>query len=69
MAYASDFCERMVQRMTGPAAASAMALAPETGVSQQALSRWRAAAPTVPRMNTEQPDESKGPKSPRQWTT
>jgi len=68
MAYASGFRERMVQRMTGPSAASATVLARETGVSQQTLSRWRAAAPTVPRMNTQQPDDAKGPKSPRQWT-
>ncbi len=68
MAYASGFRERMVQRMTGPTAASATALARETGVSQQTLSRWRAAAPTVPRMSTQQPDDAKGPKSPRQWT-
>lgn len=68
MAYGSGFRERMVQRMTGPSAASASALARETGVSQQTLSRWREAAPTVPRMNTEQPNDSKTAKSPRQWT-
>jgi transposase-like protein len=68
MAYASGFRERMVQRMTGPAAASATVLARETGVSQPTLSRWRAAAPTVPRMNTQQPDDAKGAKSPQQWT-
>lgn len=68
MAYASGFRERMVQRMTGPASASATRLARETGVSQPTLSRWRAAAPTVPRMNTQQPGDAKGAKSPRQWT-
>jgi transposase len=68
MAYTSGFRERMLQRMTGPMAASATVLARETGVSQQTLSRWRAAAPTVPPMNTQQPSDSKAPKSPRQWT-
>lgn len=58
----------MVQRMTGPTPMSALALAKEVGVSQPTLSRWRAAAPTVPRMNTQQPDDAKGAKSPRQWT-
>ena len=36
--------ESMVRRMTGPEAMSACTLARETGIGQQTLSRWRAAA-------------------------
>ncbi len=38
--YSAAFRERMVQRMTGPRAMSATALAAEVGVRQPTLSRW-----------------------------
>lgn len=38
--YSDVFRSRMVQRMVGPEAVSANALAHEVGVSQNALSRW-----------------------------
>jgi len=58
----------MLQRMTGPTAMSALALAREVGVSQQTLSRWRTAAHSLPPMDTPKQDGSGAPKSPRQWT-
>jgi transposase-like protein len=61
--------ERLVQRMLGPEAVTAMALSEETGVSEQTLSRWRIAASTVPLMSQpEKPEGSKSAKSPRRWT-
>ena len=67
MAYAGGFRERMVQRMTGPAPISALALARESGVSQQTLSRWRVVAHRVPSMNQLKKDGPPPAKSPRQW--
>ena len=58
----------MLQRMTGPTATSALALAKEVGVSQQTLSRWRTAAHSLPAMDTTKQDGSEAPKSPRHWT-
>ncbi|MEO1585611.1 MAG: transposase [Planctomycetota bacterium] len=40
MRYSKEFKERMVRRLVGPSAQSAMSLARETGVSQATLSRW-----------------------------
>lgn len=40
MEYGAAFRRRMVQRMTGPGAVSATALAAEVGVAQPTLSRW-----------------------------
>jgi transposase len=52
--YSAGFKARMVQRMAGPEAISATALAREVGVSQNTLSRWLRKAsvprPTVPPM-------------------
>src|SRR5438477_7988315 len=43
----------MIQRMLGPRAISASALALETGLNQSTLSRWlRAATDTMPSMST-----------------
>lgn len=70
MAYGRMLRERLVQRMLGPEAVTAMALSEETGVSEQTLSRWRSAASTVPLMS--QPTKPEGPKTPaksaRRWT-
>ena len=38
--YSEDFKDTMIQKMTGPGARSATALASEVGVSQSTLSRW-----------------------------
>ena len=45
--YSAAFRSRMVERMVGPRAVSATALAREVGVSQPVLSRWLVQAPTV----------------------
>ena len=38
--YSEAFKSKMVQRMSGPRAKTATALAPEVGVPQPTLSRW-----------------------------
>lgn len=48
--YSEAVKERMLRRLTGPSAISAMALARETGIGQTILSRWLRAARTVDRM-------------------
>lgn len=65
--YAVGFRANLVRRMTGPSAASASALAKESGVSQSTLSRWLLAASTLPVMNVKRDDDG-APKSTRQWT-
>jgi transposase-like protein len=45
--YSAAFKSRMVQRLVGPSARSANAVAQETGVSQATLSRWLVAARSV----------------------
>jgi transposase-like protein len=52
--------QAMVRRMTGPEAISACALARETGICQQTLSRWRADA----RLN----GVSEAERRPQDWT-
>lgn len=62
------FRSRMVQRMVGPEAVSANALAHEVGVSQNALSRWLREARSLQGMS-ETPKGSKGSKrSKKKWT-
>jgi transposase-like protein len=55
----------MVRRMTGPNALSACALARESGISQQTLSRWLRRAGSVPSMS-----ESNDPaaRRPQDWS-
>lgn len=67
MNYAQGFKARMVQRMAGPRAESATALAEETGVAQPTLSRWLREASTVSAMGNQRgkSEESRGPKK---WT-
>ena len=48
--YNEGFKARMVERLSGPHAISASALARETGVAQATLSRWLLAAATVETM-------------------
>ena len=63
--YTEEFKARMVQRMAGPEAISATALAHEVGVSQNTLSRWlrqaSEAAPTVAAMKKKKHAAGKGP--------
>ena len=58
--YTAGFKGRMVQRMAGPEAISATALAREVGVAQNTLSRWlreaSESAPTVASMKKKRPD-------------
>ncbi len=50
--YTTAFKARVLQRLVGPRAISAYRLAAEVGVSQVTLSRWLAAARSVPSMTT-----------------
>ena len=50
--YTTTFKARVLQRLVGPRAISAYRLAGEVGVSQVTLSRWLAAARSVPAMTT-----------------
>ena len=50
--YTTAFKARVLQRLVGPRAISAYRLAGEVGVSQVTLSRWLAAARSVPAMTT-----------------
>ncbi len=70
--YAIGFKNRMVQRMTGPRAISASALAVEVGVPQPTLSAWLRNARSLstmpnPSPRTSQPESAS--KSPTDWTT
>jgi transposase-like protein len=55
------FKQRMVQRLTGKNAVSALQLARETGVTQRSLSRWLQEARSLPLM-------AEQPKPVRAWT-
>jgi transposase len=64
--YTQGFRARMVQRMAGPRAETATALAEKTGVAQPTLSRWLREASTVSAMgNQKGNEESRGQKK---WT-
>jgi transposase len=56
------FKQKMVQRLTGKNAVSALQLARETGVRQQNLSRWLEEARSLPIM------ADKARPAPREWT-
>ena len=65
--YSAAIKARLVQRLVGPQAVSATALAHEVGVSQESLSRWLRAARSVGEMPpSKQPPQQHRPK--RQWT-
>lgn len=75
--YTEAFKSKMVQRMSGPRAKTATALAPEVGIPQPTLSRWlRAAQATVAVMpkdpaqvTTPSPETpAKAPKRPEDWS-
>ena len=61
MIYEEGFKDRMIQRMAGPEAISANALAQEVGVAQATLSRWLKDR----RLNGM---KKKAPKQQRRWT-
>lgn len=60
--YSDVFRSRMVERMVGPGAVSANALALEVGVSQNSLSRWLREARSLQGMS----ETSKGPRKVRE---
>jgi transposase len=70
----SDYSEglriRMVERMTGPAAMSAGALAQEVGISQATLSRWLRAARlvSVAKKKSKSRGSSSEERRPSQWS-
>jgi transposase len=59
--YSEAFKQKMVQRLTGKGAVSALRLARETGVRQQSLSRWLEEVRNLPLVSSEE-------RSTRQWT-
>ena len=59
--YSVAFKQKMVQRLTGRNAMSALQLSRETGVRQQNLSRWLTTARSLPLVATDQPNI-------REWT-
>jgi transposase len=59
--YSLAFKQKMVQRLTGKDAVSALQLSQETGVRQQNLSRWLEQARSLPLVTS---DDVKG----REWT-
>ena len=65
--YTAGFKARMVERLTGPHAMSASALARETGVAQATLSRWLKAAATV-RSMAKTKDATPAAAPARTWT-
>lgn len=65
MEYSDAFRRKMVQRMTGPQARSANALAGEMGIPQPTLSRWLREASTVRDMTTFDPTKPTSPAAPR----
>lgn len=62
MGYSAAYKDRMVRKMTGPAAMSASALAQEAGLHQSTLSRWLREAGKVTTMaKKEQPRKARRP--------
>ena len=59
MRYSEKFRSRMVQKMTGPGARSAVALSASAGVPQPTLSRWLREAGSVSGMTTKRPPSAK----------
>ena len=64
--YSAAIKARLVQRLVGPQAVSATALAHEVGVSQESLSRWLRAARSVGEMPPSNKQQQRPPKP--QWT-
>lgn len=70
--YSEAFKRRMVQKMSGPWAISANALAKEEGISQSTLSRWKRQAGTLSGMTTQdnktEAQKSTPSKRPQDWS-
>jgi transposase len=64
--YSEAFKTKMVQRMAGPEARSAMSLSGETGVSQSSLSKWLREAKVRPMTDEQKPPKKE--KRPEDWT-
>lgn len=64
MPYSEKFKLRMIQRLSGPNAPSAMMLSREVGVPQPTLSLWLRRARRLPAM-TKEPNEDAQPSEPR----
>lgn len=64
--YSPAFKAKMVQRLTGPSAISAMALSSEIGVSQSSLSKWLRDA-TASRM-TDRKELPRNARRPQDWS-
>lgn len=71
MQYTDTIKARMVRRLVGPGAVSAMALAAETGISHGTLSKWLLQAGRVrPVTEKDEPGDSppQPPRRPQEWT-
>ena len=66
--YTEGFRTRMIERLAGPDAITATALAKEVGVSQNTLSRWLREAPTLSSMGSKKSERRGGTPSPRKWS-
>jgi len=68
--YSEKFKLRMIQRLTGPNAPSAMMLSREVGVPQPTLSLWLRRARRLPPMTKEQGEDAipSEPRSPKSWS-
>jgi transposase len=62
--YSKAFKRKMVQRLSGPGAMSALALSAETGVSQPTLSRWLRQTGSVRAVTSDKPRFSRSDLSP-----
>lgn len=58
----------MIERLAGPDAITATALAKEVGVSQNTLSRWLLEAPTLSSMGSKNNERRGGAQGPRKWS-
>jgi transposase len=72
MQYSEAFKRRMVQKLCGPGAISACALARQEDLSQASLSRWKLQAATLGDMtkrdNSSEPNEETTHKRPQDWS-
>lgn len=73
MEYSEAYRQRMIQKMTGPNAMSALALSQEESASQSALSKWLRDAKEGRRMKTNkkavrQGNSIEGPRRPQDWS-
>ncbi len=68
MHYTDGFKRRMVQRLSGRNAISALQLSGEVGVPQSTLSRWLRITPTLVGMDTNKPNDRRAKGKPSKWT-